>query len=934
MHNNNSGNTAMKYAAYVFRGIALLVIIFAILLQTVWRVPARPTEECYELSGQWTRVLPDGTEETFELPCELDADIGETVIVKKVLPDNIDDNMHLMLFAGRDMKIFIDGELRKESLGSVKRYPGKSVKALWVDVPISKSDRGKELSIIKDEQKVYNGRFRMPYYGSLYSIVAVQVSKAGPEMVLTLGLFFISALVLILCLVLYITYSKKLTMLYLGYAVFAVAGWLLTDSELCQLLFNNAYADGVLSYLLCMYIPYAFVKFMNELQENRYSGIYAFCAIKDILVFIVFSVLHFTELLDFERALGFIDTSLCIDIVVIIALIVLDMSKGNMKKHRIIIVGIAGLIVCGVIEIILILTVPNRVDGIFAILGLYFLLLMTVVSTIVEFFESEGERVRALNSSSLKSSFLANMSHEIRTPINTILGMNEMILRENKDPDIAEYADSIDRSGKMLLGLVNDVLDFTKIEAGKVALSNEPYKTGVMLSDLATLLNSRVNNKSIEAVIDVDETIPSVLEGDEMQIKRIAGNLITNAVKYTKRGSVTLHVSWEQCPEAAWCKLIIKVSDTGIGIKEDQIDSLFDSFTRLEERRNRNIEGTGLGLSIVKNLVDAMNGTIVVNSDYGVGSTFTVSIPQYIVTRTQIGSNWLQASNEGRRKEYKPKFYAPDARVLAVDDNKSNLMIIKQFLKSTGVTIDTAQSGSEGVRLATENHYDVMLLDHMMPSPDGVEVLHIIKSDDTGLNYNTPAIILTANAIAGCREQYLEEGFDDYLSKPINSGLLEETVMKFIGLYKLVGKNKEQSVTEESVESITSGTDAGCVADTVKSQPTSIQEIEGLQYDVLCKTFGDNMEFIAEVFDTVVVETRSKLEVMKKALDESDYKNYEINAHGIKGIMASIYYEPLREHAREHEFAAKEDRLDYIKDDFDAFAVECEDFCKLIERIV
>lgn len=918
----------MKIITILFRGIIFLVLLFWILSQTVWRVPGRFNEKCHKLDGEWIREYPDGTEVSFTVPCNLDAEIGEIVTIKKMLPDDVDDNSHLVIMAGRNMTISIDGEVRKVMNSSVKRYPGKAVKSVWIDIPISSSDAGKELKIYKDEPDTYNGRTNIPYYGSLYSIISLKLKETGASVVMSIGLAIISIIIVILCLILFKIYNKKLTMLYLGYAMLAVSIWLVVDSEFYQLIFDSTYADGELSFFLCMFIPYAFVKFMNVLQEGRYVKQYSIVGCMNLCVFVAFSILHFANIFNFERAIVYIDSTLILTIIVVVSLIAFDWTKGYLRKQKFIVIGIAGLIFFGFIEILAIIISPTRNDGTFAILGLYFLLIMTTINTIAEFLDNEDNRIRALNSNVLKSNFLANMSHEIRTPINTILGMNEMILRENTEPEIAMYADSIDRSGKLLLGLINDVLDFSKIESGKLEVNAEPYKSSTLFSDLAQLLITRATARGIKGIVDIDSSIPSVLDGDEIQIKRIAVNLITNAVKYTKIGQVILRIRFESLQASDKGVLVIELEDTGVGIREESIPLLFSAFTRLEERRNRNIEGTGLGLAIVKNMLDAMGGSIEVKSVYGQGSIFSARIPQDIIVRESIGENWLEPMGRLRSDVYKPSFIAPKARLLAVDDNNSNLMIIKQFLKATKVKIDIALSGSDGVRLATENKYDLILLDHMMPSPDGIETFHIIKSDEDGLNYSTPVIILTANAIAGSREQYIKEGFVDYISKPVDSRLLEDTVMKYISEDMMedveemeFGTGKDTVVKNNNESKATSGFSA-------------LSDIKGFDYDTLIETFGGNTEFIADVLATTVEETRKKLSLIRKAVQAKDIKSYEINSHGIKGIMASIYYEPLRVHAKEHEFAAKDGNWEYITGDIDEFAKECEAFCQLIESII
>ena len=408
----------------------------------------------------------------------------------------------------------------------------------------------------------------------------------------------------------------------------------------------------------------------------------------------------------------------------------------------------------------------------------------SLYDSIEELLQAEKEKHMALAASESKSKFLANMSHEIRTPINTVIGMNEMILRESKDETINEYALNVKSASQMLLGLVNDILDFSKIEAGKIQLVEDDYHISSVIKD--TILNNeeRLSNKDLLLNLDIDEGLPKVLCGDELRIKQILNNLLSNAAKYTERGSVTLTVKGIR--EEDTFNLFIAVKDTGIGIKQEDIEQLFDSFQRLELKKNRSIEGSGLGLNITNQLVQIMNGTIDVESEYGKGSCFTVRIPQKIVDDTPLGKfnqSWGEEDFADKDEDY---LYAPKASVLAVDDNSMNLKVIKALLRRSEVKLDLAESGTECFKLSRLKKYDIILMDHMMPEPDGIQTLHMIREDRDNINRDTKMIVFTANAIEGCKEQYLEEGFVDYLSKPVKVEALEKVLKRHLDIEKLV----------------------------------------------------------------------------------------------------------------------------------------------------
>ncbi|MBQ3515863.1 MAG: response regulator, partial [Lachnospiraceae bacterium] len=389
------------------------------------------------------------------------------------------------------------------------------------------------------------------------------------------------------------------------------------------------------------------------------------------------------------------------------------------------------------------------------------------------------ERNLALAVSESKSQFLASMSHEILTPINTIMGMNEMILRESKEENTREYADNINRASEMLLGLINDVLDLSKIEAGKLQILEADYSTADMLKAVVSGIEMRARRKELEIKKDIDETLPAVLSGDEIRIKQILNNLLSNAVKYTETGFVTLTAKGIRKETGFFLQLA--VSDTGMGISEEDIEHLFDTFVRLDLKKNQNIEGTGLGLSITKQLVENMGGSITVTSEVGKGSCFTVEIPQTIIDETAMGSLESKNVNTPIEAESPEKtFKAPDAKVLVVDDNKMNLKVIGNLLKRTEMQVDFANDGNQCLEMTKEKKYDIILMDHMMPEPDGVETLHLLRADQDNKNLETPVIVLTANAVGDVEAQYLEEGFDGYLSKPIDVDKMEKTLSKYI----------------------------------------------------------------------------------------------------------------------------------------------------------
>ncbi len=427
----------------------------------------------------------------------------------------------------------------------------------------------------------------------------------------------------------------------------------------------------------------------------------------------------------------------------------------------------------------------------------------------------EGMAKEAQAANIAKSAFLSNMSHEIRTPINAILGMDEMILRESNETEILEYAEDIHSAGNSLLGIVNDVLDFSKIEAGKMDIIPVEYEFASVINDLYNVIRKRAEDKRLEIKLDIDPSIPAILYGDEIRLKQVITNILTNAVKYTEKGSVTLKIRRADSPEdkdprkreechGAACftnpvKLEVSVKDTGIGIKEEDMARLYNAFERVEEERNRTIEGTGLGLNITNQLLGLMESELHVESKYGEGSTFSFIIKQGISRDEPIGDindRWRKASLD--HKKYREKFTAQDASILVVDDTRMNLEVMKNLLKKTRIHIDTAGSGQEALELVVKNAYDIIFLDHRMPNMDGIECFKKMRELPDNKSIDAPVVSLTANAVSGAREEYLTIGFADYLTKPIDSEKLEDMLIRYLPESKVhVIKREEETKTRK-----------------------------------------------------------------------------------------------------------------------------------------
>lgn len=418
--------------------------------------------------------------------------------------------------------------------------------------------------------------------------------------------------------------------------------------------------------------------------------------------------------------------------------------------------------------------------------------------------EAEKQRDIAQSATKAKDNFIISMSHEIRTPINAVLGMNEIILRNETDPELRSCAESAIQSGNTLLSLVNDILDLSRIESGKIELIEEKYDVASLIQDSCNIIRDRAQKKNLKFYVECDENVPGSLIGDMVRVRQVIVNMLTNAVKYTDEGSVTMKIECQRKNDIT--NLVVKVIDTGIGIKKEDIDKVFEKFGRAEMTRNFKVEGTGLGMPLSRDICMAMGGDIEVKSTYGEGSVFTAFFPQKVADYRSIGK--LSVDNRGNTsvKERYHLFEAKGARILAVDDTKVNLKLFKKLLEPSLIMVDTALSGEEALQQVSKNKYDMIFMDHLMPGMDGIETFKAMEELTDNPNADTPVIMLTANAMTGMREEYLGIGFKDYLPKPVKGEKLERMIMQYLPKDKITivdadddqKEEKEQNSTDEN----------------------------------------------------------------------------------------------------------------------------------------
>lgn len=885
------------------------------------------------LDSTWTYTTGSGLSGECTFPVNINIKFGEPIEISTTLPDDIKDGEYLLWRTSRDHRLYIGDELRLEYDGEDAWLPGKVVKGRTWALPLSADDCGKTLRIVKDEAGANNGSFAKVSYGDMYGIVGSLWAENGFRFIASLLLLFISIVLLAVNFGISHIYGiKNLSFRLLAYGMMAVSVWAITDSYLYQVVFGDNFFSGLVGYMITPIMPIVFIRYMDEVQQHRYQKICIFLVAVLLVDELAICVLHFGDILSFQRTLGANDTTVAIISAIAFFLIIKDAIDRRIKEYKWVAVGLILFIVLAGYEMAFINLAYDYPTGICMVVGIYALMACAMIHTVGDIITSERDKRAAIDASIVKSTFLANMSHEIRTPINSIIGMNEMILRENTDEDIAIYSDHIKRSCNLLMSIIGDVLDFSKIESGRFNLVTDPYKSADLVNDLYTFLSEQAAPQSLEVRTDISAAIPSVLEGDVNRIKQIVINLITNAAKYTKSGFIGLKVYATEAPvdskssEINSGKNVIlhfEVSDSGIGIREEDCARLFDSFTRIDEKKNRNIQGTGLGLSIVKALTGIMGGEVTVQSAYGKGSTFCVEIPQHVVDELPIGEDWKFIKREKPApNDYQASFKAPGKTILVVDDNESNLMVIRQLLKHTEVNTILIDNGRDAVGLCEQNKYDLILLDHMMPEFDGLDVLRTIKEHPFDQNYHTPVIVLTANATEGSRREYLEAGFDDYISKPVDGATLEGVLSKYLS-----EAPKTQEIDEAELKEVLEKTDASQIPDA-----NYLEEFFGEEKFKQIMLYCGGRDFACRVMAKVADDSLKALSRMRLALDDGDLEAYALAAHSIKGMMGSACQGEIQVLARNHETAAKEGRKDFLEKDYDNFALEVSRFCLGVQR--
>ena len=870
MREKNKGMIAKKLIK-IAPSIFLCIIVFCVIFLCMgsWLLPTESEElsaNCQKFQAEWYHVLENGQKNPVEVPGKIPAKRGEPVTLTTTLPTEIESDAVLCFrTVWQDVKVYIDGELRMEYDTKESRFFGKNSTFRYLFLKLEEEDVGKELVYEFTSHSKYAGTMKKVYIGDRAGIWFFIVENTMPRALVAFCLLLLSLFSIVVCGVMRFVYKRTLELTYLAWAMFLCAFWVLSEIELRQLIVDNVSIMTNSTYWCLMLIPIPLVLYMNGIQQGRYRKLYAITIAYSTIMFVVGTALQIFDVVQFVEQLPFIHLGIIFTLSSIIGAIIFDLFKKRIKDYMVVGVGVLGMLLSAVVEIALYYSQLGLSVGTVLAIGLMFLLIMAIIKTAQDLLSTEKKKQQAITAKEAEERFLANMSHEIRTPMNAIVGMTEILLREDLTEEQKEYLNHIKSSGDALVTIINDILDISKIEAGKMELVEDVYAFRPIMNDIEKIIKNRIGDKPLTLLCETDESVPDMLYGDGLRIRQIIINLANNAVKFTEEGQIKI-VSKAEPTEDGRIRVFVSVSDTGQGIKPEDLNKLFGAFQQVDSLKNKGKEGTGLGLSISRRFVEMMGGELEVKSEYGKGSEFFFTIYQQPVSEDMVWK--LEAEEEV------VNFKAPKARILLVDDNEINRKVAIGLLEPLQMQIDTAVNGKNALAMIQEKEYDLVFMDHMMPIMDGVEATTHLRNMEGGYYQKLPVIALTANAMKEAQQLFSDAGMNGFVSKPIQMKQICRELRKWL-------PNELIERTMDDSHLVKSGNDKKEMSLEEGLEVEGIDVLEGIKNtgskEFLIRLLGDYCDLI----DT-------KVQNIQQYLAEDRIRDFTIEVHALKSSSRMI----------------------------------------------
>jgi len=735
----------------------------------------------------------ENTNQFFDCPNKIQGiNAGEELIITKSLPDSMAgiNCLEFRTFQGA-CKVYVDDELREEYDDIAYRRFSQFPPSVTILVDLSMADAGKTVKIVYIcENKNYIGTAGSVVVGEKDAIVRKMLYKYAPTLIVAVLLVLFGIICVVVFWLLYRQAQKNTYIVYLGIFLAMIGLWMFASSRMRQLFFGDITTLQYLELWLIHILPIPMIFFCDLRCNGRYHKVSNIVLAVCYLDFIVTNILHFTGIVDKAYSLTSGHILCAITALYFIVCNVLDYRLGYKKEATQIVVSFSFLIAFSIVDVVKLYLDRQWTIGVFIAVGVLCFSVVILAFSVQDYIAYSEERMSIVAESEAKEQFFASMSHDIRTPINAIIGMNEMIQRDSKDDSALEYSRDIQRASETLMSIVNNILDFSKMRDVKYEIVNGEYLFAPMIADVIKMTTPLAEKKELEFAVTIDENIPSGVVGDENALKRVLTNLLSNAIKYTKEGKVELiaTVIGASTDIVNGVCIHFEITDTGMGIKKEDIPHIFDVFSRMDGHKNKHIQGTGLGLAITKSLVTNMGSEIKVSSVYGEGSVFSFDLNMPVYNSEPIGhfslesAKIMDAENSEDEESGKSELFFDDTKtILIVDDTYINLKVMTKLLQINGVKVVTAGSGDECINLALANRYDMILLDDMMPEKDGRETLTELKNSHSETITDVPIIALTANAGPGVKDMYLSLGFTDYMSKPVKPDVINQMLWTYLG---------------------------------------------------------------------------------------------------------------------------------------------------------